>query len=671
MSKVVINDLVLKLKVDSRDALKGLNKLQAVDQKRLKKQARFQRRESKSLDMVGAKLVKHNELNKLRSRGHKDSLKYERQLKSALRSGNKTRVARVEEAIKDENLRHKKQIKNQNAEESLKRRSHRDKQKRDRADLIAQRRNNFERSRSSRRMQKRMIGAGSFSGSAPMGLIAGGAIGGAVAGGVATQQLLNFRRAEMAYRASMNVSGSETDQGQMFETIQRNADYLNVNRARHLQTFAQTRSAVKEDKLSDKALMSGLQGMALTAGISGTTQPQLDKAQYGLQQILTSGIQAQEIRQITENMGAAAPAVYDAIGQLTGTKVEGMGQVRRLAETGALSDVDSVDFYKVFTNVLNETYAEEFKKAKNTLPFIFDDMMQKMNNSILAFGKGFDQDMKEVFRDIGQYMVENEETIKDLGKVFGKFVKILWGFIKGIVTFFTPVIKSLSALLEAIPIGALQAFAYTLGLIGTALFSLSAVGRIWKAVTGIKKLLADLAMIRGLSTGKNGGFIAGKKGGKTVVAPTSTKGKTAPKGGKAWTSTASKSVAPVVGREVGKKVTTGVVARGAGVLAGSAFWWATMAHLAYQTLSVIKEVAFNTEDFNNMRDRVENGGADAISNEQGINNKALIDSQNTASQAFGYGVDGGGGITNYIYTDGSTALEIANGVNGDVNWVGN
>lgn len=262
-------------------------------------------------------------------------------------------------------------------------------------------------------------------GGTPFTSMAGVGLGAAALTGAAmyqgTTNLADFRRSENAAKAALSTSGSVNAENpqELLDRIQRNSDYFQVNRAQGMKAFAQARAAVGANKLSDEQIMFGNQGMAAASMVTGATPEEMARANTGLMQILTSGIQGQEIKQITENLTGAAPAVFKAVEELSGKKVGGYGDIRNMSQRGELANIKGEDFFKSFTRILNEQFLKEFEKMRGTLPYEQTRAKVSIDRALTYFATGFEKPLIRILMNISSFIEKNEETFLKAGEMVG------------------------------------------------------------------------------------------------------------------------------------------------------------------------------------------------------------------------------------------------------------
>lgn len=483
--------------------------------------------EKKRMENFKVFLAGSRELQKLRQVAPREALKFEKRLETAYKSNNRIKIADAKKGIamklQEKRLADKaaadakrriRQVARENARAAAQRQRANERARK--AQELADKRAARLRQHQALQQQKQRTQALKYMAGAT-GNIHGPLISGATGAGAAlgtaavtsAGELLNFRRAEASAKSALTTSGSTSNFEELSTRIQRNADYYGINRAQHMQAYAQTRAAVSSKQLSDEQILFGNQALAATSIVSGATTQQLDRAKYGLLQILTSGIQGQEIKQITENLTSAAPAVFAAIGELTGKEVEGYGTVRKMSEAGQLADIKGRDFFIAFTKKLDEMNAKEFEKQRGTFPFEQRMFSSAFNRAQLHFATGFENEIVGSLMKLTEILNSNEEGIRNFGEAVGAVFSKLLEVGEALYTRLEPFLTTLFDAFMQADAEELADIAFNIGLIVVGLKALSIAASV---ALGLQKLGKALAFLGG-ATMLGGGAAAGAAGG--------------------------------------------------------------------------------------------------------------------------------------------------------------
>lgn len=481
--KITISELVIKLGMDTAAAVKQLRsyekRLEQAQKKTLGAEAKAHTATRKRLKQAQAFLAGSREFHRLRRKSNTDAVKAEKALKRAYLQNDKIKINSIKRQIGERLQEHKAQDKIQSdlarnrlrsnrylqqmqdrARKAAQRQAAKDARDKDRQTKEAERRqirsrrmlqqmedrsrkmaargrreqemadkrrlrheNHIARLQANQR--KRFLNYMSQGSGTPISGISGAAMGVAGLTGAAMYQgsnnLLDFRRAENSTKAALSGAGSENAAmpQELIDTIQRNSDYFLIDRAQGMRSFAQARAAVSANKLTDEEVLYGNQGMAAASMVTGADASALARAQMGLMQILTSGIQGQEIKQITENLTGAAPAVFKAVEELSGKKISGYGDIRNMSQKGELANIKGEDFFKTFTRLLNEQFLKEFEKMKGTLPYEQTRTSVNFDRALTHFATGFEKPLIKILMNISKYIEDNEATFLKAGEMVG------------------------------------------------------------------------------------------------------------------------------------------------------------------------------------------------------------------------------------------------------------
>lgn len=492
--------------------------------------------ERKRMQNLKVFLAGSKELHRLRLAAPNQAMLIEKRLQAAYKANDRVRIASAKKDITmklqakrkadkdaaDNKKRSERAIREQERAAEKKRRSdERDRRRREADDRRVLR----QRQQQVLQAQKQRIQALKYM-SGATGNIHGPVISGAAGAGTALTgaaitsagELLDFRRAEAAARAALNTSGSTSDFADIARLTQRNADYYGITRAQHMRAYAQTRAAVNAKQLSDEQILFGNQSLAATSIVTGATTQQLDRAQIGLLQILTSGIQGQEIKQITENLTGAAPAVFSAISELTGKKVEGYGTVREMSERGELAGIKGRDFYIAFTRHLDKMYSKEFEKQRGTFPFEQRMFSSAVSNAKLFFATGFENEIVSGMMKLTEYLNTHEKEITAFGETVGAVFTKLLEVGTALYERLEPFLSKLYEVLMQTSAEDLADIAFNIGLIVAGLKALSIAASVALALKKLGKVLSFLggASVLGGAAGAGGarGGLFGKLLGK-------------------------------------------------------------------------------------------------------------------------------------------------------------
>lgn len=533
--KITITELVIKMSMDTKQAAKALqgyeSKLKKTQQRVKREDERAAQSEALRLRNAKAFLAGSREYHRLRRRSNQDATKAEKELTKAYMKNDKIQMASIKRQIgerlqeyklqdKQETDLQRKKIKSRRAIQQMDDRSRKVAIRERKAQEIESKRQARREEHASRlRMQQKhnfLKYMGANSGSIPSAFFGTAAAGmgiGAFAATESSRSLLDYRRAENAAKAALAGSGSTSDPTMITEMVQRNADYFNINRAQHLKAFAQTRAAVSAGKISDQQAMFGLQGLSAASMVTGATSAELERAQVGLLQILTSGIQGQEVKQITENLTGAAPAVWQAIAEISGKKVEGYGDVRKMAESGELAGIKGEEFFKVFTRILNQMFVKAAEKQKGTFPFEQARASQRLDNAKLLFSSGFETQIISTLQAFSTFVDNNEGTIKKLGENLGALASKMIEVGKEIYIRLQPLLDGIYNFIMNTPASELAQIALNVGSIILALKGLSIAASIASDLMFLGKALKGLSGILGLGTSATAAGGAAAAGG--------------------------------------------------------------------------------------------------------------------------------------------------------------
>lgn len=481
--KITISELVIKLGMDTAAAVKQLRsyekRLEQAQKKTLGAEAKAHTATRKRLKQAQAFLAGSREFHRLRRKSNTDAVKAEKALKRAYLQNDKIKINSIKRQIGERLQEHKAQDKIQSdlarnrlrsnrylqqmqdrARKAAQRQAAKDARDKDRQTKEAERRqirsrrmlqqmedrsrkmaargrreqemadkrrlrheNHIARLQANQR--KRFLNYMSQGSGTPISGISGAAMGVAGLTGAAMYQgsnnLLDFRRAENSTKAALSGAGSENAAmpQELIDTIQRNSDYFLIDRAQGMRAFSQARAAVSANKLTDEEVLYGNQGMAAASMVTGADASALSRAQMGLMQILTSGIQGQEIKQITENLTGAAPAVFKAVEELSGKKISGYGDIRNMSQKGELANIKGEDFFKTFTRLLNEQFLKEFEKMRGTLPYEQTRTSVNFDRALTHFSTGFEKPLIRILMNISSYIESNEEVFLRAGEMIG------------------------------------------------------------------------------------------------------------------------------------------------------------------------------------------------------------------------------------------------------------
>lgn len=533
--KITITELVIKMSMDTKQAAKALqgyeSKIKKTQQRVRKEDERTAKAEELRLRNAKAFLAGSREFHRLRRRSGMDAAKAEKELTKAYIKNDKIQMGAIKRQIGERLLEYKMQDKQETDLQRKKVKSRRYlQQMEDRSRKVAIRERKAQELNSKRqarreehlarlRMQQKhnfLKYMGANSGSIPSAFLTTAAAGmgiGAFAATESSRSLLDYRRAENATKAALAGSGSTTDPTAMIEMVQRNADYFNINRAQHLKAFAQTRAAVGAGKISDQQALFGLQGLSAASLVTGATSAELDRAQVGLLQILTSGIQGQEVKQITENLTGAAPAVWQAIAEISGKKVEGYGDVRKMAETGQLAGIKGEEFFKVFTRILNQMFVKAAEQQKGTFPYEQSRATQRLDNAKLLFSSGFESQIITALQTFSAFVDNNEGAIKKLGENLGALATKMMEVGKEIYIRLQPLLDGIYNFIMNTPASELAQIAINVGSIILALKGLSIAAKIAADLMALGKAFSFVSSALGLGTGAAGAGGAAAAGG--------------------------------------------------------------------------------------------------------------------------------------------------------------
>lgn len=475
-------------------------------------------------------LAGSKEFYKLQTLSPKAAAMFEKRLTAAYKANDKVRIASAKKGItlKLEGIRATQRAEKEAAKAAAKaiRENERASERQRKAEERTARVRAMEAKRAARAEQQRLAQLSklrknmlsSFSGAT--GGLAGGAASGAgsaaaVAGAVglsSATQLLEFRRAEAAAESALRGSGSKSSFDEISKQIQRNADFYGINRAQHLSSFAGMRAAVGVDKLSDNQIMYGTQALAETAKISGATQAQVSLATRGLLQMLTSGIQGQEIQQITENLGSASPALYRAIGKLAGVDVSTYGEVMTLQEAGKLRNISGSKVVMEFFDELTKMNKGEFEKRKGTFPFELEQFTNALNAAQIQFAAGFESEMVKLLMKGTAFFRDNAEEIRAFGETVGEVVNKLIEIADELYTRFEPFFTMITKAFLETSAKDLVDYAINLGLVLAAFKALSIAGSVAGGLLKLADALGKLDKLTGKRRGRGGRGGAGGAG---------------------------------------------------------------------------------------------------------------------------------------------------------------